>query len=203
MNQKRLKVIVYSDYICPFCYIGYHRITHLKEKYNLDVEWEGFELHPETPKEGFKMESISFPRDYLEMVMANVKRLADEEGLTLKFTKTLPNSQISLYVSEFARTKGKFDEFHKLVFEAYWIEGKDIGDLSLLIELAESVGLNKEGLIAYIKSDEPVNRLRKNMFELGRRGINGVPTFLIGNQFVIGVQPYEVFENVINNELSK
>jgi len=201
MGQKKLKVIVYSDYICPFCYIGFHRIEKLKEEYNLDVEWEPFELHPETPKKGFKMEGLSFPKDYLEMVMANVKRLADEEGLMLKFTGTLPNSQLALFISEFARNKGKFDDFHKLIFEAYWKEGKDIGDLSLLLDLAESVGLNKEEIMAYIKSDEPVNRLKKNMFELGRRGINGVPTFLIGNQFVIGAQPYEVFENVIKNEI--
>jgi len=201
MDQKKLKVIVYSDYICPFCYIGFHRIEKLKEEYDLDVEWEPFELHPETPKKGFKMEGLSFPKDYLEMVMTNVKRLADEDGLNLKFTGTLPNSQLALYISEFARVKGVFDEFHKLVFDSYWIEGMDIGDLSLLLDLAESVGLNKEEIMTYIKSEEPVNRLKKNMFELGRRGINGVPTFLIGNQFVIGAQPYEVFEQVINNEL--
>jgi len=200
MSQKKLKVIVYSDYICPFCYIGFYRIEKLKEEFNLDVEWEPFEIHPETPKKGLKMEGLSFPKDYLEMVMVNVKRLADEDGLTLKYTKTLPNSQLALFFSEFARTKGVFDKFHKLVFETYWKEGKDIGDLSLLIELAESVGLNKEEIMAYIKSDEPANRLRKNMFELGRRGINDVPTFLIGDQFVIGAQPYEVFENVIKNE---
>jgi len=200
MSQKKLKVIVYSDYICPFCYIGFHRIEKLKEEYDLDVEWEPFELHPETPKEGFNMEGLSFPKDYLEMVMANVKRLADEDGLNLKFTKTLSNSQLAMYISEFARVKGTFDEFHKLVFNSYWLEGKDIGDLSLLLDLAESVGLNKEEIMTYIKSEEPVNRLKKNMFELGRRGINGVPTFLIGDQFVIGAQPYEVFENVIKSE---
>jgi predicted DsbA family dithiol-disulfide isomerase len=201
MNQKRLKVIVYSDYICPFCYIGFYRIEKLKEKYNLDVEWEPFELHPETPKEGFNMEEISFPKDYLEMALANVKRLADEDGLTLKYTKTLPNSQLAMFISEFARKKGVFDKFHKLVFESYWLEGKDIGDLSLLLELAESVGLNREDIKSYIETDEPVKRLNKNIFELGRRGINGVPTFLIGNQFVIGAQPYEVFEYVIRNEM--
>ncbi|MHA1986114.1 MAG: DsbA family oxidoreductase [Promethearchaeota archaeon] len=202
MEQKKLKVIVFSDYICPFCYIGFHRIEKLKEKYDLDVEWEPFELHPEVPKNGFKMENLSFPRDYLEKVMANVKKLADEDGLTLKYSKTLPNSQLALYVSEYARTKGKFDAFHKLVFDAYWKEGKDIGDLSLLIDLADSIGLNKEEIMVYIKSDEPVERLKKNMFELGRCGINGVPTFLIGNQFVIGAQPYEVFESVIKNQMN-
>ncbi|MFW9824968.1 MAG: DsbA family protein, partial [Candidatus Thorarchaeota archaeon] len=85
MDHKKLKVVVFSDYICPFCYIGFHRIEKLKEKYNLDVEWEPFELHPETPKEGFNMEGISFPKGYLEMVMENVKRLAEEDGLNFKF----------------------------------------------------------------------------------------------------------------------
>ena len=201
MSQKKLKVIVYSDYICPFCYIGFHRIEKLKEEYDLDVEWEPFELHPETPKKGFKMEGLSFPKDYLEMVMTNVKRLADEDGLNLKFTGTLPNSQLALYISEFARVKGVFDEFHKLVFDSYWIDGKDIGDLSLLIELAESVGLEKEEIMVYVKSDEPVKRMEKNMLELGKCGINGVPTFLIGNRFVVGAQSYEVFQRVIEQAL--
>ncbi len=201
MDQKKLKVIVYSDYICPFCYIGFHRIEKLKEQFNLEVEWEPFELHPETPKEGFKMEGISIPPEYLKMVMLNVKRLADEDGLNIKFSGKLPNSRLALFISEFARKEGKFDEFHKLVFEKYWKEGKDIGDLPILLDLADSIGLNREEILNYIESDEPINRLNKNMFELGRRGINGVPTFLIGNQFVIGAQPYEVFENVIDNNL--
>ena len=126
MSQKKLKVIVYSDYICPFCYIGFYRIEKLKEEFNLDVEWEPFEIHPETPKKGLKMEGLSFPRDYLEMVMANVKRLADEDGLTLKYTKTLPNSHLALFFSEFARPKGGFYNFKKLVFETYWKDGKYI-----------------------------------------------------------------------------
>ncbi|MHA2008296.1 MAG: DsbA family oxidoreductase [Promethearchaeota archaeon] len=201
MSQQKLKVIVFSDYICPFCYIGFHRIEKLKEQYDLDVEWEPFELHPETPKEGFKMDQISFPSEYLERVMQNVKRLADEDGLNLKYSGKLPNSRLALYVSEFARSKGKFDEFHKLIFDAYWKEGKDIGDISLLLDLADSIGLDQEEIKDYIKSDEPKNRLKKNMFELGRYGINGVPTFLIGDQFVIGAQPYEVFEKVIKQNL--
>ncbi len=203
MNQEKLKVTVYSDYICPFCYIGFHRIEKLKEKFNLDVEWEPFELHPETPKAGFKMDGLSFPREYLEMVMANVKRLADEDGLEIKFSGKLPNSRLALFISEFARKEGKFDKFHNLVFEKYWKEGKDIGDLSILLDLAESIGLSREKIVNYIESDEPIKRLNKNMFELGRCGINGVPTFLIGDQFVVGAQPYEVFENVIRNVLGK
>ena len=201
MNQKKLKVIVYSDYICPFCYIGFHRIEKLKLKYNLEIEWEPFELHPETPEEGFKMEGISIPRDYLEMVITNVRMLAEEDGLDIKFTGTLPNSQLALYISEFARKKGKFDEFHKLVLDSYWKEGKDIGNQDILLSIAESIGFDGSEILEYIKSGEPFEMLKDSLKELRKYGINGVPTFIIGDRIVVGAQPYEVFEKVIINAL--
>ena len=201
MKHKKLNVIVYSDYICPFCYIGFHRIERLKEQYDLDVEWRPFELHPEIPKDGIVTEKLSFPKGYLEMVMANVKRLADQDGIHFKLSDKVPNSQLALLISEFAKKKGKFDEFHKLVFDDYWKEGKDIGDLSLLLDLAESIGLNKPELMNYIKSDEALNKLKEAKFELRRYGIHGVPTFFIGDRVIIGAQPYEVFQNTIENIL--
>jgi predicted DsbA family dithiol-disulfide isomerase len=197
MSQNKVKIIVYSDYICPFCYIGFHRIEKLKEQFNLDVEWRPFELHPEIPKEGLLVEKLPFSNDYLEMVMVNVKQLADEAGITFKFSGKLPNSRLALIISEFAKEKGKFSEFHELVFQKYWKEGKDIGDLSLLIEIANSIGFDKNEILDYIKSDEPLNKLRRSNSELGRYGINGVPTFIIGDRIVVGAQPYEVFEKAI------
>ncbi|MFX1329896.1 MAG: DsbA family protein [Promethearchaeota archaeon] len=203
MSQPKLKVIAYSDYICPFCYIGYHRIEKLKKEYNLDIEWRPFEIHPETPKQGASIDELPFPKGYLEMAFANVKRLADEDGLTLKFAKKLPNSRLALYISEFARKKGKFEEFHKLVLEAYWLEGKDIGDKSLLLDLAESIGLNKNEIESYLETDEPFNVLQKTLKELREYGINGVPTFNIEERLIVGAQPYEIFKKVINKVLDE
>ncbi|MFX0012776.1 MAG: DsbA family protein [Candidatus Hermodarchaeota archaeon] len=203
ISQPKVKVIAYSDYICPFCYIGYHRIEQLKKEYNLDVEWRPFEIHPETPKEGALTEELSFPKGYLEMAFANVRRLADEEGLTLKFTGKLSNSRLALYISEFARKKGKFEAFHKLVLEAHWLEGKDIGDKSLLLTLAESVGLNKNEIESFLDTDEPFKALQKALIEVRSYGINGVPAFIIENRLVFGAQPYTVFKNVINKVLEE
>ena len=115
---------------------------------------------------GALTEDLPFPKGYLEMAFANVKRLADEDGLTLKFSGKLPNSRLALYISEFARKKGKFEEFHKLVLKAYWLEGNDIGDKSLLLELAESIGLNKIEIEAYLNTDEPFNVVQKSLKEL-------------------------------------
>ncbi|MFX1590830.1 MAG: DsbA family protein [Promethearchaeota archaeon] len=203
MSNKKLKVKVYSDYICPVCYIGFHRIEKLKEKYPLEVEWKSFELHPEIPREGLITESLPFSRGYLEMVRANVKRLADEDGITYKLSKKVPNSRLALFLSEFAKKNGKFDKFHRLVFDNYWKEGKDIGDLSLLLALAESLGLIKAEILSYIKSGEPVDKLNEAKFELRSFGIHVIPTFFIENEIVIGAQPYYVFEEAIERVLKK
>ncbi|MFX1358658.1 MAG: DsbA family protein [Promethearchaeota archaeon] len=198
MSQTKLKVIAYSDYICPFCYIGYHRIEQLKEEYNLDVEWRPFEIHPETPKHGALIGDLPFPKGYIETAFANVKRLADEDGIRLKFSEKLPNSRLALYISEFARKKGKFGEFHKLVLEAYWLEGKDIGDKIFLLNLATSIGLNKKEIEEYLNTDEPFKTIQKSLIELRKYGINGVPSFIIENRLIVGAQPYEIFKKVIN-----
>jgi len=203
MSQKKVKIVVYSDYICPFCYIGFYRVEQLKEKFDLDVEWRPFEIHPETPKEGTELNNLPFPKEYLEMMKANVKRLADDVGVTFKLTDKLPNSQMALYISEFARKKGKFDEFHKLVFDAYWKDGKDIGDQTMLLSLAELIGFNRKEILEYLDSEEPFEELKKSLKDLRNYGINGVPTFIIGDRIVVGAQPYEVFESVISKALEK
>lgn len=203
MSQAKLKIIAYSDYICPFCYIGYHRIEQLKKKYDLDVEWKPFEIHPETPKEGALTDELPFPEGYLEAAFANVKRLADEDGIPLKFSDKLPNSRLALSISEFARKKGKFEDFHKLVLNAYWLQGKDIGDKNLLLDIAESIGLDKKEIELYLNSDEPRQALQESFKEIRSHGINGVPAFIIDGKLIFGAQPYKVFEEVIKKALDE
>ena len=201
MSEKKLKIVVFSDYICPFCYIGFYRVEQLKKNYNLDVEWRPFEIHPETPKAGMDLNNLPYPKEYLDMMKANIKKLADDVGISLKLSEKLPNSRLALYISEFARKNGKFDDFHKLVFDSYWKDGKDIGDQALLLGLAETVGLNRNDILDYINSEEPKSELTKSLKDLKQYGINGVPTFIIGDKIVVGAQPYDVFQKVIENIL--
>jgi len=204
MTQKKLKIVAYSDYVCPFCYIGYYRIEQLKKEYDIEIEWKPFEIHPEIPKEGLSKDQLPFPPEYLEMLMANVKRLAKEDGLTLSPAEKIVNSRLALYISEFARKKGKYDEFHELVLDKYWKEGKDVGDQSLLLELAESIGLNRDEILNYLETDEPQKKVKEALAELSKLMINGVPTFIFNDKrMVIGAQPYETFVNVINKVLEE
>jgi predicted DsbA family dithiol-disulfide isomerase len=197
MSQKKLKIVVFSDYICPFCYIGFYRVEQIRNNFDIEFEWRPFEIHPETPKEGTELTNLPFPKEYLEMMKANIQKLADDVGISLTLNDKLPNSRLALYFSEYARKKGKFDEFHKLVFDAYWKDGRDIGDQDFLLSIAESIGFRKEDILEYIDSDEPFEELSKSLRELRKYGINGVPTFIIGDRIVVGAQPYDVFEKVI------
>jgi predicted DsbA family dithiol-disulfide isomerase len=108
---------------------------------------------------------------------------------------------LALYFSEFARKKGRFDEFHKLVFDAYWKNGEDIGNLDLLLKIAESIGFKGNEILEYINSIEPFDELKRSLSDLRKFGINGVPTFIIGDKIIVGAQSYEVFENVIAKTL--
>jgi len=178
-------------------------MEQLKRKYDLDVEWRPFEIHPETPKEGALTDDLSFPEGYLERAFANVKRLADEDGIPLKFSDKLSNSHLALSISEFARKKGKFDEFHKLVLDTYWLQGRDIGNRKLLLDLAESIGMDKKEIESFLETDESRKALQKSLREIRANGINGVPAFIIDNKLIFGAQPYEVFDRAIKKAIEE
>ncbi len=197
MEQNRIKVIVYTDYICPFCHIGFHRLEQLKKEFPLDVEVRPFELHPETPKGGLSYDDLPFDPEYLAMAIDNVKRLAEEDNIQFNLPSRMPNSRLAQSAAEFTKMKGKFNAFHALVFEKYWIEDKDIGNLDVLIEFVTSIGLDRDELLAYLKSDEPTKALRKYFAEARKYGITGVPTFIIASTVISGAQPYAVFAKTI------
>ncbi len=90
-----------------------------------------------------------------------------------------------------------FDAYHALVFEKYWIEDKDIGNLNVLLDFATSIGLDRDELHAYLKSDEPAKILHKHFAEARKLGITGVPTFIIGRTIISGAQPYAVFTKAL------
>ena len=110
---------------------------------------------------------------------------------------------MALSISEFARKKGKFEEYHKLILDAYWLEGKDIGDKSLLFNLAESVGLHKEEIEKYLDTNQPFEVIKQSLKEVRMYGINGVPAFIIEDKLIYGAQPFTVFKEVIDGILNQ
>jgi predicted DsbA family dithiol-disulfide isomerase len=183
------KLIVYSDYICPFCYIGKRRVDRLKEEIDVDVDWRSFELRPGTPEEGI-------PRER-KTVSDSVKRLAEEVELDFKPRSTISNSKLSFKTGEFTKTKDKFEEYHEAVFKAYFQEGKNIGDINVIEEIIAEIGLDKKEFGDYLKSNIAGEILEKHKREAMEEGIYAVPTFIVGNKMIIGAQPYETLKEIV------
>ncbi len=191
------KVTVYWVYICPFCYIGKLRIDKLQEEFNVEVEWRGLEIHPETPKEGQTLEEMGINPHYIEMVRENVRRMAKELNLELIPPPKVSNSKMALLLAEYAKENGRFHEYHKEVFKAYWHDGKDIGNTRILFDIIKKIGLEANEAKKFLKDKSGNQKMAEHLKEAREKSIDGVPTFIIGFEIIEGAQPYEVLKRVM------
>jgi predicted DsbA family dithiol-disulfide isomerase len=194
------KVTVYSDYICPFCFIGKRLADRLEARFGIEAEWKGFEIHPEIPRGGCDYESLGFSGGTADALLSRIMSLAGEVGLHIVPPAKLSNSRLALEVAEFAKEAGRFRDYHEAVFRAYWQEGADIGDREQLFAIAAAAGLDRAELEAYLGSGRAGSRLNGYLREVRERGIEAVPTFVIGDRKVAGAQPFEVLESVFEEE---
>ena len=192
-DRPRLKVTVFSDYICPFCYVGDARLDKLRERYELDVDWCFFEIHPDNPAEGKPVEELGYPPERWKQMMANLEQMARDDGLPLAPRTFTTNSHSALLLAEAVRSLAPeaFERLHKRLFEAYFAETRNIGDRDVLREIAQECGIATE-VVDQAWSD-PVyeQRLRDQFWRAAQIGVQGVPAFLFGRYIVSGAVPAE------------
>lgn len=195
-----LTVQVWSDYICPFCHIGRERIAYLEREYGAQVQWLPFDLHPEYPREGILRESLvaTYGQDAIDKVAA----LAEENGMPHNPNPdVVPNSRNALELAEWAR-KFSGEEAHRRLHEgimdAYWRDGRDIGQWEVLEDVANAAGLDgNEGRIAVQQGAfRPV--VDDSTSWAHQAGITGVPAIVLGGRMLIsGVVPHEELDQAV------
>jgi predicted DsbA family dithiol-disulfide isomerase len=127
-------------------------------------------------------------------MLARLKSVADAEGLPWGTRKMTYNSRLAQELGKWAEERGKGDEFHKAVFRAYFVDGKNIAKKEVLLELGKKVGLPVKEAEEVLES-RPFKAAVDEDWKLSmRRGVTAVPTFVIDHQVVVGAQPYEVLE---------
>ena len=208
MSQRQDSITVYSDYVCPFCYLGKRSLEEYQERReaDFDVDWHPFDLRSQKRgPDGEIDDSVDDGKDeaYFDQVRENVAHLKEkydaEEMLDLE---ELPDgvdsfdAQVaSLYVkSEHPDRWAAFDE---TVFEALWVDGRDVGDADVLEDLAEDVGLDGEEIGGAIQDEDLRERLREQFTEAQRRGVTGVPTFAYDGHAARGAVPPEQIERLV------
>jgi len=194
-----LKIVMYSDFICPFCYIGFEVFRKLKPEFDLELDWRGFQIHPEWPAEGMPASQWRGGMDpeARRVVWQRIQGMALAAGFEMKPPETLTNSRLALEAAEFAKEAGAGEAFEQRVYRAYFYEGRNIGSQAVLGELAAEVGLERDDLNLTIESKRYSQRLRENAVTAHQHGVSGVPTFLIGEYPLVGAQSEDVMRQVL------
>lgn len=189
-----LKAIVFYDYNCPFCYLGMLSLKELSKEFELDIEWKGFEIHPEFPPQGKKSNKKSSKSI---RIGSRVSQMASQDGITIKSPGFAANSRLALEASEFAKTKGLFEAFHEAIYEAYFRDGLNIGDINRVFEIGTQVGLDKDELKEVLNNRAMYQNIDDNKKEAQKNNILGVPTYILGGFPIHGYQSKDTFRKVI------
>ena len=192
-----MNVTVYYDYICPFCYLGTKRILALSREFDLTIEWKGIEIHPEFPPQGKKRTRTLKSKSFAETIMEMTK----EDNIKIKLPGFATNSRLALEASEFANIKGRFLECHIGIYEAYFLEGRNIGDIETVLDIGEKAGIEKSELEECLNKRTMFDRIEGNKKEAQDNLILGVPTFLFGNFPVHGNQSTQTMRHIIKRSL--
>jgi predicted DsbA family dithiol-disulfide isomerase len=195
-----LKIKVYSDYVCPFCYLAEFPLREAIRGKDVVVEWEPFELRPH-PTETLRPEG-----EYLRWAWANsVYPVARRMGvpITLPTVSPQPHTHLAFEGFQFAKEHGRGNEYNHRVLTAFFVEARDIGDVGVLTRLAGEVGLDEtefEAALEGRKYREAHQRALRDAYEAA--GGTGVPMFVVGDRTLTGLQDRETLEAVIEAELA-
>ena len=201
------KIDIISDPICPWCYIGKTRLDRaleLNPTHNFIIEWHPFQLNPAMPKDGMDR------REYLEAkfggqkeaieVYSNIDKTATETGLSLNLggIKRTPNTIDAHRLIHWAGIEGRQNSIIDRLFKAYFQEGRDISEHSVLTRIASAAGMDQDVVRNLLKSDADKEDIKARDTDARKRGIQGVPAFVVANEYVIqGAQTIDIWDNII------
>jgi predicted DsbA family dithiol-disulfide isomerase len=205
LKKVKLKVEIWSDVVCPWCYIGKRRfeqaLEQFEHKQHINIEWKSFQLDPDSkPEPGISIhQSLAAKKgwtlDYARQMNDHVANLAKEVGLAYNFDIVVPANTLDAHrLLQFAKKKGLGDIAEELLFKAYFSGGKNIADHSTLIELAVDIGLDANEVRSMLSSDLFTEEVSRDVYEAYQLGIRSVPFFVVDEKYgVSGAQPTEVF----------
>jgi predicted DsbA family dithiol-disulfide isomerase len=175
------------------------RIEKLKQTFEVDATLVHFPLHPETPAEGRSMAEVYAGRNVdPEAMYARMKGLMDEEGLPYGRRTHTYNSRLAQELGKWADTQPGGDALHDALYRAYFVDARNIGDPVVLVEIARSVGLPADEARAVLAERRFKDAVDADWAKSHRYGVTGVPTFVAGRYGVVGAQPYETLEQLLD-----
>ena len=175
------------------------RIEKLKRAFEVETKLVHFPLHPETPAEGRSMAELYAGRNVdPEAMYARMKKLMDAEGLPYGRRTHSYNSRLAQELGKWADTRPGGEAIHDALYRAYFVDSRNIGDPEILVEIAQSVGLPGEEVRAVLSERRFKDAVDADWAKSHAYGVTGVPTFVAARYGVVGAQPYEVLEQLLD-----
>lgn len=174
------------------------RIERLKKEHGIAVKWVHFPLHPDTPAEGKSLKELFAGRNYdIDKRQAEMRARMAAEGLPYGNRTMTYNSRLAQELGSWADTQPGGEAIHDALFRAYFVDGKNIGDIEVLLEIARSVGLDEAKAREVIEKRSFKAAVDADWAKSRAYGVTGVPTFVAGGYGVVGAQPYEALVQLV------
>jgi predicted DsbA family dithiol-disulfide isomerase len=174
------------------------RIERLRQEHGVRVKWIHFPLHPDTPASGRTLEEMFAGRGYdIPKMQAQMRARMQAEGLPYGNRSMTFNSRIAQELGAWADTQPGGEAIHDALFRAYFVDGRNIGDPDVLVDIAVKVGLPADAAREVIEQRTHKQVIDAHWAKSREYGVTGVPTFVIGTLGVVGAQPYEALEELV------
>jgi len=197
--NEPVRLEVFSDYTCPWCYVGWARLEKalaaLRDDVSVVVEWRPFEIHAEVPIEGMPVEDLPYAPDAWARMQEALRASAAEEGLDVGKRPKVSNTHRALAAGSYAQETepDHFPAFHERLFKGYFAEGRDLGDAAVVDDLAADAGLDVDAMREALDDGRYEAALAAASNDARMMGITGTPTFVFDRSIATsGAQPVEV-----------
>lgn len=197
-----LPLRIFFDFTCPYCYIAWSFVKKIKETIPIEDEWVSWEIHPEVPREGSKIQDIIPGIDMITR-RHKLNALGAPVGIAPGNKEFVPNTRLALEIGEFAKENQKMHDWIDKVYHASFVEGKNIGDKEVLLQIASEIGLDKEAVCQALEKGQYSQLLLKHDQECTEKKIEWVPTIFSGDEKILeGVFTFSTFEETIRSRRS-
>lgn len=215
INQNKMQVEIWSDVMCPFCYIGKRKfepaLAQFSDRDEIEIVWKSFQLDPNQPTvpdktvQQYLAERKGMSLQQAQQMNDHVTNIAKQAGLTFHFDKAvLANSFDAHRVSHLAKENGLQNELEEQLFAAYFTDGKNTADHATLVELGTGIGLNADDVETVLQSDQYADEVRTDIYEARQLGVQGVPFFVFNRKYAVsGAQESQTFLRAISQSFAE